>query len=100
MLQIMRNLTDAVDGYLLGKRYLIMDQDPLFTLAFRTMLAESPSEARRAAAASSCGRVGAGLHADRPCRARRAALEEVARSVSYRIRVTGQIRIGSDMLAP
>jgi hypothetical protein len=36
MLQIARNLTDAVDGFLLGKQYLIMDRDPLFTRAFRT----------------------------------------------------------------
>jgi transposase InsO family protein len=41
MLQMARNLTDAVDGFLLGKRYLIMDRDPLFTRAFRTMLATS-----------------------------------------------------------
>jgi putative transposase len=41
MQQIGRNLTDAVDGFLLGKRYLIMDRDPLFTRAFRTMLADS-----------------------------------------------------------
>jgi hypothetical protein len=29
--QIGRNLTDAVDGILKGKRYLIHDRDPLFT---------------------------------------------------------------------
>jgi hypothetical protein len=34
MLQVARNLTDAVDGFLVGKRYLIMDRDPLFTHAF------------------------------------------------------------------
>jgi putative transposase len=31
MSQIGRNLTDAVDGILRGKRYLIHDRDPLFT---------------------------------------------------------------------
>lgn len=41
MLRIGRNLTDAVDGFLLGKRYLIMNRDPLFTHAFRAMLAAS-----------------------------------------------------------
>jgi putative transposase len=41
MQQIGRNLTDAVDGFLLGHRHLIMDRDPLFTRAFRTMLADS-----------------------------------------------------------
>ena len=39
MKQVARNLTDRVDGFLLGKRYVIMDRDPLFTDAFRTMLA-------------------------------------------------------------
>ena len=32
--QIGRNLTDAVDGILKGKRYLIHDRDPLFTCEF------------------------------------------------------------------
>jgi transposase InsO family protein len=41
MLQMGRNLTDAVDGFLLGKRFLIMDRDPLFTRDFRAMLADS-----------------------------------------------------------
>ena len=34
-------VTDAVDGFLLKHRYLIMDRDPLYTHAFRTMLASS-----------------------------------------------------------
>lgn len=34
MNQIARNLTDAVDGVLAGKRYLIHDRDPLFTAEF------------------------------------------------------------------
>ena len=36
--QIARNLTDSVDGFLRGKRYLIHDRDPLFTAAFRATL--------------------------------------------------------------
>lgn len=36
-----RNLTDALDGFLVGKCYLITDRDPLFTAAFRTMLASA-----------------------------------------------------------
>src|SRR6185437_1785457 len=39
--QIGRNLTDAVDGILNGKRYLIRDRDPLFTAEFLAMLAET-----------------------------------------------------------
>jgi hypothetical protein len=31
MLQIGRNLTDAVDGFLLQHRYVIVDRDPLYT---------------------------------------------------------------------
>lgn len=38
MKQIARNLTDAVDGFLTGKRYIILDRDPLYTAAFRRML--------------------------------------------------------------
>ena len=41
MQQIGRNLTDAVDGFLLNHSHLIMDRDPVFTLAFRTLLASS-----------------------------------------------------------
>jgi putative transposase len=38
MAQIGRNLTDAVDGFFAGKRYLIHDRDPLYTREFLTML--------------------------------------------------------------
>jgi hypothetical protein len=41
MNQVGRNLTDAVDGLLNGKRYLIHDRDPLFTADFLSMLAEA-----------------------------------------------------------
>ena len=41
MMQVGRNLTDAVDGFLLAKRYLIIDRDPLFTDALRELLQES-----------------------------------------------------------
>ena len=36
--QMARNLLDAVDGFLRGKRYLIVDRDPLFTREFRDAL--------------------------------------------------------------
>ena len=38
MLQQARNLTDAEDGFLNGKRILIHDRDPLFTKKFRSTL--------------------------------------------------------------
>ncbi len=38
MNQVARNLTDAHDGFLRGKRYLIHDRDPLFTGAFQNVL--------------------------------------------------------------
>jgi putative transposase len=38
MKQLARNLTDAEDGFLGGIRYLILDRDPLYTAAFRSML--------------------------------------------------------------
>ncbi|HEX3757462.1 MAG TPA: integrase core domain-containing protein [Kofleriaceae bacterium] len=39
MTQVARNLTDRVDGFLIGKRYLLHDRDPLFTDGFRGVLA-------------------------------------------------------------
>ncbi len=39
MSQIGRTVTDAVDGILNGKRYLIHDRDPLFTAEFLSLLA-------------------------------------------------------------
>src|ERR1022692_1322718 len=38
MKQMARNLLDADDGFLRGKRYLILDRDPLYTKEFREML--------------------------------------------------------------
>jgi transposase InsO family protein len=38
MQQMARNLVDVEDGFLRGKRYLIMDRDPLYTAAFRRMM--------------------------------------------------------------
>jgi putative transposase len=38
MKQIAKNLTDAFDGFLLGKRYLIVDRDTKFSEAFRKIL--------------------------------------------------------------
>ncbi len=44
MSQIARNLTDSVDGLLLGKRYLIHDRDPLFTHEFLSTLKDAGIE--------------------------------------------------------
>jgi transposase InsO family protein len=44
MSQIARNLTDAEQGILTGKRYLIHDRDPLFTAEFLTMIADAGVE--------------------------------------------------------
>jgi transposase InsO family protein len=38
MTQVARNLTDAEDGFLRGVHYLILDRDPLYTVAFRDLL--------------------------------------------------------------
>jgi putative transposase len=38
MTQVARNVTDPIDGFLKGKRYLIHDRDPLYTAEFLTML--------------------------------------------------------------
>ena len=38
MKQMARNLVDALHGFLLDKRYLLLDRDPLYTQAFRQIL--------------------------------------------------------------
>ncbi len=43
MTQIARNLTDY-EGFLLGKRYLLMDRDTKFSLAFRDVLKREGTE--------------------------------------------------------
>src|SRR5438094_383988 len=41
MSEIARNLTDAMEGLLTGKRYLIHDRDPLYTTEFLGILADA-----------------------------------------------------------
>lgn len=41
MMQVGRGLLDAVDGFLLGKRFLILDRDPVYTAQFRRLLRDS-----------------------------------------------------------
>ncbi len=45
--QIARNLTDPIDGFLLGTRYLIMDRDTIFTKEFRSYLKQEGVKAVR-----------------------------------------------------
>jgi transposase InsO family protein len=52
MKQVARNLTDAADGFLRGTWKLIHDRDPLFTRAFRRMLADSGVQSVRLPARS------------------------------------------------
>src|SRR5256885_3577553 len=40
MAQIARNVTDGIDGFFKGKRYLIHDRNPLYTQEFLNMLAD------------------------------------------------------------
>jgi hypothetical protein len=44
MAQIARNITDDVEGFFKGKRYLIHDRDPLYKHEFLTMLADAGIE--------------------------------------------------------
>jgi transposase InsO family protein len=44
MSQIGRNVTDAMDGFFTGKRYLIHDRDPLYTKEFLSILAAAGIE--------------------------------------------------------
>jgi transposase InsO family protein len=52
MEQMARNLVDAQDGFLRGKRYLIIDRDPLYTAAFRGILRRAGVKAVRLPAKS------------------------------------------------
>lgn len=47
MMQIARNLTDAEDGFLKGKRYLLMDRDKKYTDEFRSTLKQSGTNSLR-----------------------------------------------------
>ena len=50
MSQMSRNVTDASDGCLMGKRFLIHDREPRFTAAFRETLAAAGVQVVRPAA--------------------------------------------------
>ena len=52
MCQIARNLSDAEDGFLRGKKYLLMDRDAKFSEAFRIILDRAGVEAVRLPARS------------------------------------------------
>ena len=67
--QVFRNLTDAIDGFLLGKTYILMDRDPVFTKDARQLLrnagvrpvrlpAKSPNLKGYASHCTSCERFG------------------------------------------
>jgi transposase InsO family protein len=44
MAQVARNLSDDAEGFLVGKRYLIHDRDPLFTTEFLETLGNASVE--------------------------------------------------------
>jgi len=44
MKQIARNLTDSFDGFLVDKKYVLMDRDSNFSNAFRTILEDADVE--------------------------------------------------------
>jgi hypothetical protein len=41
MLQVARNVTDAEEGFLRGKKYVLMDRDGKFSEAFRATLEQA-----------------------------------------------------------
>ena len=47
MLQVARNLSDADDGFLRGKKYLLMDRDTKFSDSFRSILEQAGVQAVR-----------------------------------------------------
>jgi putative transposase len=47
VLQIARNVTDAEQGYLCGKKYLLRDRDATFSEVFRVVLKQAGAKAVR-----------------------------------------------------
>ena len=47
MMQVGRNLTDPFDGFLRGKRWLILDRDKKFTTEFRDLLEHAGTDVIR-----------------------------------------------------
>ena len=47
MTQVARNLTDAFDGFLRGKRYVLMDRDGKFSSKFRGILKDEGAKPLR-----------------------------------------------------
>jgi len=47
MMQVGRNLTDLLDGFLVGKRFVILDRDSKYSAAFRDLLEDSGVEVIR-----------------------------------------------------
>jgi transposase InsO family protein len=47
MMQVGRNLTDPLDGFLVGKRFVILDRDSKYSAAFRNLLEDSGVEVVR-----------------------------------------------------
>ena len=54
MTQIARNLTDLNDGFLRGKRYLILDRDTKYSDAFRSVLVRANSNKQWSHARTQC----------------------------------------------
>jgi len=52
MEQVARNLVDVVDGFLLGKRYVLTGRDPLYTEGFREILKQGGMKVLRLPAKS------------------------------------------------
>jgi transposase InsO family protein len=52
MMQVARNLTDGMDGFLRRMRYVLHDRDPLFTREFRDVLSASGTKSIRLPARS------------------------------------------------
>ena len=47
MIQIVRHLTDPIDGFVSGKRFIIIDRDRKYCDAFRAMLTNAGTELLR-----------------------------------------------------
>lgn len=52
--QVAKNMTDSWDGFMLGKKYLICDRDPLFTKEVENVFSQGGIKMKRIAAGAPC----------------------------------------------
>src|SRR6516165_7984174 len=87
--QVARNLSDAAEGFLIGKRYLIHDRDPLFTAEFLEILKSTGVQSVKLPPSSP----NLNAHAERFVRTIKESVPGTNDSVRRKLRAEGHPRI-------